>query len=219
MAIATEHLVLEGGAGPVDCALDIPEGGLDAARGWALILHPHPLFGGTRDNKVVTTVARACVQQGLAALRPNFRGVGGSAGEFDHGTGEASDMLAVVDQFPARHPSLARGHFVLGGFSFGSAVASQVYAGCGPASPRGLPVAGVVLLGTAASRFSVAEVPEDSLVIHGEQDDTVPLSSVMDWARPQSLPVTVIPGAGHFFHGNLVVVKRLVLNYLGRVLA
>lgn len=218
MAVTTERLVLEGGAGPVDCALDIPDEGLASARGWALVLHPHPLFGGTRDNKVVTTVARACAQQGLAVLRPNFRGVGQSAGEFDNGVGEAGDMLGVVDQFRAQYPALARGHFVLGGFSFGSAVASQVYAGCGPASEKGLAVAGLVLLGTAASRFSVAAVAEDSLVIHGEQDDTVPLASVLDWARPQGLPVTVVPGAGHFFHGNLVVVKRLVLNYLARVL-
>lgn len=218
MAITTEHLVLEGGAGAVDCALDIPEGGLEAARGWALVLHPHPLFGGTRDNKVVTTIARACVQQGLAALRPNFRGVGASAGEFDNGQGEAADMLGVVDQFRDRYPALAGGRFVLGGFSFGSAVASQVHAGCGPHSERGLDIAGLVLLGTAASRFSVASVPEDTLVVHGEQDDTVPLQSVMDWARPQSLPVTVIPGSGHFFHGNLVVVKRLVLAYLARIL-
>jgi len=219
MAITTEHLVLEGGAGAVDCALDYPEGGLGAARGGAVGPHPQPPFGGTRDNKVVTTIARACLQQGLAALRPNFRGVGASAGEFDNGQGEAADMLGVVDQFRDRYPALAGGRFVLGGFSFGSAVASQVYAGCGPASEKGLPVAGLVLLGTAASRFTVATVPEDTLVIHGEQDDTVPLAAVMDWARPQSLPVTVIPGSGHFFHGNLVVVKRLVLTYLARVLA
>jgi hypothetical protein len=219
MAITTEFLTFEGRAGVVDCALDLPEGGLDAARGWALVLHPHPLFGGARDNKVVTTAARACVQAGLAALRPDFRGVGASAGEFDNGVGEAADMAGVVDQFRARYPQLAAGPFVLAGFSFGSAVASQVYAQCGPDSERALPVAGLILLGTAASRFKVALVPEDTLVIHGEEDDTVPLSSVMDWARPQSLPVTVIPGSGHFFHGKLVVVKRLVQGYLQRVLA
>ncbi|VCU71828.1 Alpha/beta hydrolase family protein [Pigmentiphaga humi] len=217
MAVSTESLVFEGQAGAVDCAFDIPDGGIDAARGWALMLHPHPLFGGTRDNKVVTTVARACAQQGLAVLRPNFRGVGKSAGEFDNGSGEAADMLAVASQFRARFPALAQGVFVLGGFSFGSAVASQVHAGC-TRQDGGWPVAGLMLLGTAASRFSVAIVPEDTLVVHGEQDDTVPLASVMDWARPQSLPVTVIPGSGHFFHGSLVVVKRLVLDYLGRVL-
>ncbi|MDX3906861.1 MAG: alpha/beta hydrolase [Pigmentiphaga sp.] len=219
MATSTEHLVFEGEAGTIDCAFDLPEGGLEAARGWALVLHPHPLFGGTRENKVVTTMARACTQQGLAVVRPNFRGVGKSAGEFDNAAGETTDMLAVVDQFRAKYPALAQGRFVLGGFSFGSAVASHVYAGCGPDSERGLAVAGLVLLGTAASRFSIAAVPEDTLVIHGEVDDTVPLGAVMDWARPQSLPVTVIPGAGHFFHGNLVVVKRLVLAYLERVLA
>ncbi len=213
----TEYKNFTGLAGAIDCAIDIPDGGLEAARGWALVLHPHPLFGGTRDNKVVTTVSRACSQQGLVAVRPNFRGIGGSAGEFDNTVGESADMAALVDQFRAAYPALAGGAFVLSGFSFGSAVASQVYVQCGPHSERKLTVSTMMLLGTAASRFSVAQVPEDTLVLHGEQDDTVPLASVMDWARPQSLPVTVIPGAGHFFHGNLTIVKRLVLAHLSRI--
>jgi alpha/beta superfamily hydrolase len=213
----TEYKNFTGLAGAIDCAIDIPDGGVEAARGWALVLHPHPLFGGTRENKVVTTVSRACAQQGLVAVRPNFRGIGGSAGEFDNTVGESADMAALVDQFRAAYPALADGAFVLSGFSFGSAVASQVYVQCGPQSERKLTVSTMMLLGTAASRFSVAQVPEDALVLHGEQDDTVPLASVMDWARPQSLPVTVIPGAGHFFHGNLTTVKRLVLAHLSRI--
>lgn len=216
MPASSETITFTGQAGVIDCALDIPDGGMAGAIGWALVLHPHPLFGGTRDNKVVTTLSRACVQEGYVTVRPNFRGIGKSEGVFDNGLGEALDMADLVDQFRERHPALAGGRFALAGFSFGSAVASQVFAACGPDSPRGLPVSALMLLGTAASRFQVATVPEDTLVIHGEQDDTVPLSSVMDWARPQSLPVTVIPGAGHFFHGNLTIVKRLVLAHLTR---
>ncbi|GAA4337254.1 hypothetical protein GCM10023144_32720 [Pigmentiphaga soli] len=216
MAATTEYRNFEGRAGAIDCAIDLPGGGIEAARGWALVLHPHPLFGGARENKVVTTVARACVQCGLVAVRPNFRGVGRSAGAFDNGDGEADDMAALVGQFRAAHPGPAQGRFVLAGFSFGSAVASHVHARCGPGSGPDLPVAALILLGTAASRFTVAEVPADALVVHGEQDDTVPLAAVLDWARPQSLPVTVIPGAGHFFHGNLPIVKRLVLARLSQ---
>ncbi len=218
MAVSTQYQSFVGEAGAIDCAIDIPEGGIENARGWALVLHPHPLFGGTRNNKVVTTVARACVQHGLVAVRPDFRGIGKSEGEFDNAIGETADMLALVEQFRTAYPGLAQGAFVLAGFSFGSAVASQVYAQGGPQSGRAWAVAGLMLLGAATSRFKVAEVPDNTMVLHGEQDDTVPLTSVMDWARPQSLPVTVIPGAEHFFHGKLVVVKRLVLNYLAQVL-
>lgn len=214
----TEVVSFEGLAGQVDCALDTPDEGIGQAQGWALILHPHPLFGGTRENKVVTTLARACGQQGLAVLRPNFRGVGHSAGEFDNARGEALDMLEIIPQFLQRYPALAEQPFVIGGFSFGSAVASQVHARLAADEHAGGPKpSGLMMLGTAASRFEVAVVPEETLVIHGEEDDTVPLSAVMDWARPQSLPLIVIPGAGHFFHGKLVTVKRLAQQYLQQV--
>lgn len=216
MAASTEYLTFTGHAGVIDCAIDIPETGIDSATGWALVLHPHPLFGGTRDNKVVTTLARACAQTGLVALRPNFRGIGKSEGEFDNAVGETADMVSLVEQFRAAYPALAAGRFVITGFSFGSAVASQVHAQVGPDSERKLDVTALMLLGTAASRFKVAQVPENTLVLHGEQDETVPLSAVMDWARPQSLPVTVLPGAEHFFHGKLTLVKRLVLAHLAR---
>lgn len=214
----TEVVTFEGLVGAVDCALDIPDGGMEQARGWALILHPHPLFGGARENKVVTTLSRACVQHGLVALRPNFRGVGASAGEFDHGKGETLDMREVVAQFLQRYPHFSGLPLVMGGFSFGSAVVSQVHAYLADPEQTGPKPVGLMLLGTAASRFDVALVPEDTLVIHGEEDDTVPLDAVMNWARPQSLPLIVIPGAGHFFHGKLVTVKRLAQNYLQQVL-
>ena len=183
---------------------DEPSG---ASRGVAVIAHPHPLFGGTMDNKVVQTLARAFVQCGWTVVRFNFRGVGASQGEHDAGVGEAQDMLRVIEQV-APHGTLA-----LAGFSFGSYVTSHVLA-----QLQGRDIDKVVFVGTAAQRFTVApiapELHDKTLVVHGEADDTVSLASVMDWARPQTLPVTVVPGGGHFFHGQLPLLKNLVVRHL-----
>ncbi len=208
MASQPDTLIFQGAAGAIACAADWPQ---EPPKGWALLLHPHPLFGGARDNKVVTTMSRACVQAGLLTIRPDFRGVGESAGTYDKGQGEAEDMLALIAQFAQRYPELASLPFVLGGFSFGSAVASQVHA---RGQDAGLAIAALLLVGTAVERFEVAPVPSDTLVVHGEQDDTVALANVFDWARPQDVPVVVIPGASHFFHGKLVLLKQLVQAHL-----
>ena len=207
MPAHTVHTTFDGLAGVIDCALDWPEG---SPRGWALILHPNPAQGGTRDNKVVTTIARACVQHGFVALRPNFRGIGQSAGSFDHGKGELQDMAALVEQFRVRYPDVAAHPWVLGGFSFGTAIGVQLYALWTVAKKR-LPDL-VVLAGSAALRFRHGDAlaPVDALVVHGENDEVVPLSEVMDWARPIGMPVVVIPEAGHFFHGKLLVLRHLV---------
>ena len=207
----TETISFDGLAGLIDCALDWPEG---EPTGWALVLHPNPAQGGTRDNKVVTTIARACVQQGLVALRPNFRGIGSSGGVFDHGKGELLDMAALVEQFRVRYPEVASLPWVLGGFSFGTSIAVQLYAKW-ERLEKNLPNI-VVLAGSAAMRFRHSEVkaPEDALVIHGEVDEVVPLSEVMDWARPLGVPIVVIPEAGHFFHGKLLILRQLVQTRL-----
>jgi uncharacterized protein len=205
MNSATEKFLINGPQGVVECARDLPT---TTALGAAIIAHPHPLFGGTMDNKVVQTLARACVQCGWAAVRFNFRGVGGSAGAYAEGVGEVDDMLAVVEQ------AAPAGDLVLAGFSFGSAVASKVYDRV--RSQRN--VRKLVLVGTAASRFTVATIDpaehDKVLVVHGEHDDTVPLAAVMDWARPMNLPVTVVPAGGHFFHGQLPLLKNLVARHL-----
>lgn len=208
MNVHTQALMLQGEAGAIEAALDEPATPVPA--GTAIIAHPHPLFGGAMQNKVVQTLARACVQCGWRAVRFNFRGVGASAGVHDEGRGELHDLLAVVAQTaPAGAPLL------LAGFSFGAFVTSHAVAAL-HGGPQ--PLAGAVLVGTAASRFEVAPVPEalrpHTLVVHGEQDDTVPLASVLDWARPQSLPVTVAPGVEHFFHGQLPLLKYLVVRHL-----
>ncbi len=210
MNIQTQRLNLEGAAGLIEALRDEPmrlPG--TPARGVAVIAHPHPLFGGTMNNKVVQTLARAFVQCGWSAVRFNFRGVGTSAGAHDHGVGEAADLRAVVEQVAPNGVPLA-----LAGFSFGAFVTSQAVHALWPARP----MEKIVLVGTAASRFDVAPLPPEAhdraLVIHGELDDTVPLAAVMDWARPQMLPVTVIPGVEHFFHGQLTLLKHLVVRHL-----
>ena len=206
----TQRLNISGPSGRLAVAVDAPA---EAPVGVAILAHPHPLFGGTMDNKVVQTLARAVVQQGWQAVRFNFRGVGDSEGSYAEGIGEREDMQAVLEHFAGAGPLL------LGGFSFGAAVTSHVLARVHAA---GRDVQAAVLVGTAASRFDVAEVPLDwrtrTLVVHGEVDDTVPLASVMDWARPQELAVSVVPGGEHFFHGRLPVLKALVMRHLGGVL-
>ena len=206
MNSATQSFTVQGGAGAIEALRDLPADGV--VRGTAVIAHPHPLFAGTMQNKVVQTLARAFVQCGWQAVRFNFRGVGASAGTYAEGRGETADMLALIEQVAPE------GSLALAGFSFGAFVTSHVAQAV--SAQRSLDK--LVLVGTAASRFTVApvapELHERTLVIHGEQDDTVALSSVMDWARPQTLPVTVIPGVAHFFHGQLPLLKSLVVRHL-----
>jgi alpha/beta superfamily hydrolase len=203
----TEKIQLQGAAGAIAALRDAAAEGV-APRGVAVIAHPHPLFGGTMDNKVVQTLARAFVACGWTAVRFNFRGVDGSEGVHDEGRGEREDMLQVIEQVAPEGP------LAIAGFSFGAFVAS-----C--AAERlwaRRDIRQLVLVGAAAARFPVATLPAEAhermLVVHGEQDDTVPLTAVLDWARPQSLPVTVVPGGSHFFHGQLPLLKSLVARHL-----
>jgi alpha/beta superfamily hydrolase len=201
----TRKSLIAGPAGAIEIAEDAAVG---EVRGTAVIAHPHPLFGGTLDNKVVQTLARAFTQCGWNTVRLNFRGVGASAGAYDEGRGELQDMLAVVAHAQPQGP------LALAGFSFGAFVASQAFAQLQGERD----IQKLVLVGTAASRFAVAPIPPEAhdrtLVVHGEADDTVPLAAVMDWARPQVLPVLVVPGGGHFFHGQLPLLKSLVVRHL-----
>jgi len=207
MNLHTRRYQLAGPAGIIELLRDEPGEGV-IPRGTAVIAHPHPLFGGTMENKVVQTLARAFVQSGWRALRFNFRGVGASQGVHDEGRGELEDMLHIVQT------EVPQGALALGGFSFGAFVAANCVERLWPQRPADK----IVLVGTATTRFPVhalpAEAHERALVVHGEQDDTVPLASVLDWARPQQLPVTVVPGGGHFFHGQLPLLKSLVARHL-----
>lgn len=218
----SEELTLSGQAGQIECLVDYPTVATSSVEhegaGWAFICHPHPLFGGTMDNKVVQTLARAFLACGWKVLRFNFRGVGKSEGVHDNGVGEAADLVAIIQQIAPVGP------LALAGFSFGAYVASHGIETLFSQGRAGQPgeetgdLKKIVLVGTATTRFDVRPLPphmqNQALVIHGEDDDTVPLSSVMEWARPQILPVTVIPAVGHFFHGQLPLLKSLVTRHL-----
>jgi len=213
---ATERFSIAGPAGPLEVALDKPNTNATVS-GLAVVAHPHPLFGGTLDNKVVQTIVRAFVARGMICLRPNFRGVEQSAGVHDHGQGEVEDLWAawkwLLDSFPR-----VSGARWMGGFSFGAVMAthmahewpSHVVAQHQPELSRVI----LVGLGIAEDRRSPADLTAAARLIHGESDEVVSLQSVLDWVRPQKAPVLVMPGATHFFHARLPDLKECVLRSL-----
>jgi hypothetical protein len=192
----TERFTIDGPAGALEILLNVPEA---APRGIALVAHPHPLQGGTLDNKVAQTLARTFFAMGYVATRFNFRGVGRSEGAFDEGVGETADALAALAHARSRFGELP---VALAGFSFGSFVQTRVAAS--------VHAERLVLVGPAVQRLAGTNVPPDTIVVHGEEDDVVPLAAVLGWARPQQLPVVVFPGCGHFFHGRLPQLQRTV---------
>lgn len=197
---------LAGPAGSLECALDAPDAD---ARGVVVICHPHPQHGGTMNNKVVHTLARAFLHLGCRTVRFNYRGVGASQGQWDEGRGEVDDAAAVIAAY--RDASLP---LFLAGFSFGAFVAAQAAARL----PDGAKPQRMALVGPSTQRQSMAEVPADTVVIHGEVDEVVPLSATFDWARPQGLPVIVFPGVGHYFHGQLGPLKNVLIQQLQRTM-
>ena len=196
MRAATRRVRIAGAAGRIELAIDLPQG---VARGSALVAHPHPVHGGTLDNKVVQTLARAFAALGYVAVRPNFRGVGASEGRYDEGRGELEDLYAAWQYVRAEVSSAPP---VLAGFSFGAAIQAQLAARVAPER--------MVLVGLAVNHFKVPVVPAGTLIVHGERDETVPLAAVLDWARPFDLPVVVVPGADHFFHRRLQLLRGIV---------
>jgi alpha/beta superfamily hydrolase len=199
----TRRELITGPAGQIECAIDEPT---SALRGGVVLCHPHPLFGGTMDNKVVQTLARAFLQLGYRTARFNFRGIGASGGAWDEGRGEIDDALAVAAHARAQLSGLP---LAVGGFSFGGYVAAHLADRLAASAP----IERLVLVGPATSRFQLpATVAPDTVVVHGEADDVVPLAATLDWARPQVLPVIVLPGVGHFFHGQLTLLKNQVVQ-------
>ena len=193
----TERSTIDGPAGALEVVCNVPDMPLS---GIALIAHPHPHQGGTLDNKVVQTLAKTFFALGYVAVRFNFRGVGGSAGEFADGIGETDDALMVLAHAKAKYGEALP--VVLAGFSFGSFVQTRV--------AKAMDAQRLVLIGPAVRRFAVEEVPADTIVVHGETDDVVPLADVLAWARPLELPIIVFPGCGHFFHGRLPQLQRVI---------
>jgi alpha/beta superfamily hydrolase len=200
-AQTVKHLI-PGPAGLIEVALDGPPG---QAVGCALLCHPHPLGGGTMDNKVVHTLVRAFLQMGVRTIRFNFRGVGRSEGQFDEGRGEVDDALAVWRA--CREPNEA---WWLAGFSFGAFIAASL----AQRLPAGEQARRLALVGPSTARQLPPAVPADTIVIHGELDEIVPLQATLDWARPHQLPVTVFPGVGHFFHGQLALLRTVLVRQL-----
>ncbi len=206
MKLNEEVIHVDGPVGSIEVIVENP----GAPRGIALVCHPHPLFGGTNTNKVTQTLARTFAHLNYVALRPNFRGVGGSAGTHDDGRGETDDMLALLAEAKRRYGDLP---VVLGGFSFGAYVQTRVAQALAEANH---PAQRLVLVGTAAGhvegarQYAAKAVASDTIVIHGSVDETVPLSNVLAWAQPLDLPVVVIPGADHFFHRRLHIIRDVV---------
>ncbi len=197
----TQLFFVTGAAGKLECALDLPKAD---PSGIVLIAHPHPLYGGTMSNKVVQMIARTFVALGYIAVRMNFRGVGASEGSHDFGNGETDDMAVLLDHIKKQYPGLP---VVLGGFSFGTYVQSrlrQKLAANGQAPER------MVFVSATAGKWAVDSVPADTLLIHGELDDVVPLPDVFNWARPQDLSVVVVAGADHLFNHKLHHIRNII---------
>jgi len=221
----TKVIHIEGIVGAIEMSIDLPDELKNdpsfAIRGLALVAHPHPLMGGTMDNKVAQTMARAFNQLGYVSVRPNFRGVGGTAGVHDNGVGELEDLLHVTEwmgtpsswasfEVTANQTWVSNVNtfpLVVSGFSFGSFVGSHLVQRL---ADLGRPAERLVMVGSAAGKWTLAEVPADTILIHGELDETIPLVDVFHWARPQELTVQVVPGADHFFHRRLHCIRNII---------
>jgi alpha/beta superfamily hydrolase len=219
---------IDGPAGRLEIVVDLPPAGDAAQRGQtatgadgrrdppgiAVVAHPHPLMGGTARHKVPHVLARTLAAAGWLVARPNFRGVGASAGEHDAGVGEVADILAVIDWLEARAPA---DPLLLAGFSFGAFVQVSV---AERLAALDRPAIGLILVGLPfgdvpdGRHYATAAAPDHALVVHGEADDRAPLSAVLEWARAKPVPVTVIPAADHFLTGRLPLLELLVRRYL-----
>lgn len=211
MTVRSERRLVPGPAGRIEVALDWPE--VPAPVGIAHIAHPHPLYGGSLDNKVVSTLARAFSALGWLAVRSNFRGVGATEGHHDEGRGELDDVMHLIESIPqlagfAPAPPLP---VALAGFSFGSYVIAQAAARM---QSRGTAARHLVLIGAAAGKWPMPAVDPATLVIHGERDETILLADVLAWAGSCDVPVVVIPGSDHFFHRRLPILKHLVTRHV-----
>jgi hypothetical protein len=204
MAVVLKSFDVDGPAGRLEGVAHLPDGELRAI---AVVAHPLPTMGGTMENKVAMTLAKTFADMDCAAFRFNFRGVGASDGEFTGGEGETEDLIAVVryaqEQFGGELP------LVLSGFSFGGYVAARA---AQRLQPRHL-----ILAAPAVGRFAMPAVSADTLVVHGEHDDVVPLADALEWARPQHLPIVVLPAAEHFFHGRLTQLRDIVKKHFSGV--
>ncbi len=201
-----EHQLLPGPVGPIETVIETPQG---IPTGLALIAHPHPLHGGTMDNKVVTTLARAAIAAGLVAVRSNFRGVGQSAGVHDHGLGECDDLAAITRILNERFPGL---DWTLLGFSFGAFVQQQLSLHLSAEQS----LRQVILVAPAVTLRPFGAIGGPATIVQGDQDEIIPLAAVRDYAQAQAIRLIVIPEAGHFFHDKLLDLRAQVSALLER---
>ncbi len=206
-----ERTALAGLTGPLQALIETPQieaGGMQVVTAFAVVCHPHPLYGGTMDNKVVYTLARTLEQLGAPAIRFNFRGVGSSAGRYDEGRGETDDALAAIaygrQRWPGAQPWLA-------GFSFGGAVALR-------AAAQGRPQR-LITVAPGISIVPVTDVEAPAcpwLIVQGDADEVVPPEAVRSFAQRLSPApeLKMLAGAGHFFHGRLNELRDVVLAFM-----
>lgn len=184
--------------------------------GLALMAHPQPLLGGSAQHKIPHFLAKAMAEAGWLVVRPNFRGVGQSAGAHDGGQGETDDLLWLIEQLLPPGSDLP---LVLAGFSFGAYVQAKVAAAL---TTQGRAIHSLCLAGMpygtvdSGRTFNTPQGLPQALVLHGEHDRQVPLGLILDWARPSGQMVCVIPGADHFFTGRLPMLRRAILDFLAR---
>jgi alpha/beta superfamily hydrolase len=223
----TMHHLIRIDVGAAEVSIDLPEELQKnpdfKLRGLALIGHPHPLLGGSMDNKVAQTLAKTLNLLGYVSVRPNFRGVGQSQGSFDDGVGEIDDLEQILEwmQKPSSWKelnSISENDWisevenlpvVLAGFSFGSFVNSNLTQRL---MDKGRAPERLVLIGSAAGKWDMPNIPKNTIVIHGEVDETIALQAVFDWLKEQEVVVHVIPGADHFFHRKLHLIRDTVIG-------
>ncbi|MEO6697849.1 MAG: alpha/beta fold hydrolase [Paraperlucidibaca sp.] len=205
-AIGDHRLTISGPVGELEAILSVPPHAQPHAL--AVLCHPHPLFGGSMENKVIFTVHRACRDAGVASIRFNFRGVGKSEGTFDHGAGEQHDVLAVLSWAEA---TLGVKELTLIGFSFGAFVAAMVWSKATQLAWQGR---SLMLIAPPVTRFPMTgfQLPEGARVIYGSEDEVVEPQAIADWLETQqaTLDECVMPAASHFFHGRLTELRDWV---------
>ncbi len=203
----TQAFFVDGPAGKLEGVLS--ESNYKSRHGIAVIAHPHPLYGGTMDNKVVHTLFKVAIELGFITVKFNYRGVGKSQGNYDDGLGETEDIIAVVKAVQKKFDSESNNlSLLLAGFSFGGAIQAH--------AAKTLNPHGLIMISPSVGHFKVPAISNYAkriLIVQGDQDEVVPLKTILHWAAPQDLPIVVIPGAEHFFHGKLHIIKRTIYDW------
>lgn len=198
-------LIINGPAGNLELLVEEPEN-VTVNSPVAIICHPHPLYGGTLQNKVVHTLAKSCLELGMPAIRFNFRGVGQSEGHFEHSLGEQQDCIAVAAWVRQQYPNRP---IWLAGFSFGSFVAYQAF--------TEIKAQRLLLVAPAVGLFQFQQMDNITIpwcIIQGKEDEVTPPESVEAWVNSQITPPKFfyLDDVSHFFHGKLNVLREIMAD-------